>query len=123
VDVACSAPSIGIDVDVESRRCCLVMTQGSPEGPPRVPTAVVGDGDHHGLNANRQPKVPAMIPTIGGEGVDHYVRTVKMGCHSVWFESFSLEIVSEVELTTGFMAEPRTSRSNIIVLILPKVAH
>ena len=89
-----------------------MVTQGSPEGPPRVPTAVVGNGDHHGLNANRQPKVPAMIPAIGGEGVDHHVRTVKKGCHSVGCESFGLEIVSEVELTTGFMAESRPRLAN-----------
>jgi hypothetical protein len=93
------------------------MTQGSPESPPRVPTAVVGNGDHHGLSANRQPKVPAVIPAIGGEGVDHHVRTEKS---SVWFETFSKEIVSEVEPETGVMIEPRTNRSNIIVLILPK---
>ena len=61
-----------------------------------------------------------MIPAVGGEGVDHHVRTVKS---SVWFESFSKQIVSEVEPETGVMIEPRTSQSNIIVLILPKVAH
>ena len=49
--VAWSAPSIEVDVDVDSRRCCLVMTQGSPEVPPGVPTAVIGNVAYHGLDS------------------------------------------------------------------------
>ena len=59
-------------------------------------------------------------PAIGGEGVDHHVRTEKS---SVWFETFSKEIVSEVEPETDVMFEPRTKQSNTVVRILPKVAH
>ena len=81
---------------------------------------MVGNGDHHGLNADRQPKVPAVIPAIGGEGVDHHVRTEK---RFEALEAFFAEIVSEVEPETGVMFEPRTKQSNTIVRILPKVAH
>ena len=81
---------------------------------------MVGNGDHHGLNANRQPKVPAVIPAIGGEGVDHHVRAQK---RFEALEAFFAEIVSEVEPETGVMFESRTKQSNTIVRILPKVAH
>ena len=98
-----------------------MVTQGSPKSPPRVPTAVVGNGDHHGLNANRQPKVPAVIPAIGGEGVGHHVRTEH---RFEALEAFIAEVVSEsVEPETDDMLEPRTKQSNTIVRILPKVAH
>ena len=69
------------------------------------------------MKANRQPKVPSVIPAIGGEGVGHRVRT-EQGFEAL--EAFIAEIVSEVEPETGVMIEPRTNRSNIIVLILPK---
>jgi hypothetical protein len=82
---------------------------------------VVGNGDHHGLNANRQPKVPAVIPAIGGEGVGHHVRTEHI---FEAMEAFIAEIVSEtVAPETGVMFEPRAKQSSTIVRILPRVAH
>jgi hypothetical protein len=62
-----------------------------------------------------------MIPAVGGEGVDHHVRTAqKRACLAL--ESFPVKIISEIT-TPVVRIEPRASRNVVIVLILPRVAH
>ena len=70
-------------------RSFITETQGPPESPPRVPSAVVGSLNHHDLGAHRYPEPPFGGPTVDGESIGHPKGTSQ---NKVVFESFLKEV-------------------------------
>jgi len=58
-------------------RSFVTETQGPPESPPRVPSAVVGSINHHDLDAHRYPEPPFGGPTVDGESIGHQEGTAQ----------------------------------------------